>query len=430
MRTKRILSILLSLVLVLGMLPGMSLTASAEGNTTEITPSNTSGTMTITLTIAEATHSVTITAGENMTTTGNASQNGLSGAMTDVVYTAADGYYFPTDYSVTAVNGISVTRNSYTQITVSGTPSADATITLTAPTAKTTPDAPATATATGCTTSDNNDGKLTGVTTAMEYKKSDADSWTAGTGNDITGLVPGTYYVRVKATDTANASANQELTIADYNTAAAKAVSDKIAALPAIDQIKVSDAKQITEAREAFDALIKAGIAHLWFVNIHPFDDGNGRLARTLTDMLLARADGLSQRFYSMSAAILRNKKGYYQMLEYTGKHGLDVTEWLTWFLQTLEEAIDTAREKTELVLKKTRFWQKHKNTVLNERQIKIINRLWEGFEGKLNTSKWAKITKTSKATALRDIQDLESKGILHKCAEAGRSTNYELIEE
>ena len=180
----------------------------------------------------------------------------------------------------------------------------------------------------------------------------------------------------------------------------------------------------------AVDILIKAGIAHLWFVNIHPFDDGNGRLARTLTDMLLARADGLPQRFYSMSAAILKNKKAYYQMLEYTGKHGLDVTEWLTWFLQTLEEAIDTAREKTELVLKKTRFWQKHKNTVLNERQIKIINRLWEGFEGKLNTSKWAKITKTSKATALRDIQDLESKGILHKCAEAGRSTNYELIEE
>ena len=200
MRTKRILSILLSLVLVLGMLPGMSLTAFADGNTTTITSPATTGTMTITLTIAEATHSVTITAGNNMTTTGNASQTGLSGAMTDVVYTAANGYYFPENYvascTVTANSGVSVTRDSYTQITVSGTPTADAEITLTAPTAKTTPDAP-TAAATDCTTADNNDGKLTGVTTAMEYKKSDAADWTAGTGSDITGLVPGTYYVRV-----------------------------------------------------------------------------------------------------------------------------------------------------------------------------------------------------------------------------------------
>ena len=162
--------------------------------------------------------SVTITAGDHMTKTadsGTASQTGLSGAMTDVVYTADTGYYFPENYSVEAVNGISVTRNSYTQITVSGTPTANATITLTAPTAKTTPDAP-TAAATDCTTADNNDGKLTGVTTAMEYKKSDAADWTAGTGSDITGLVPGTYYVRVKATETTNASTNQELTIKGF----------------------------------------------------------------------------------------------------------------------------------------------------------------------------------------------------------------------
>ena len=163
--------------------------------------------------------SVTITPGSNMTKTtdsGAASQTDLSGAMTDVVYTADDGYYFPEDYSVEAVNGITVTRNSYTQITVSGTPTADATITLTAPTAKTTPAAPTTAGAVDCTTSDNNDGKLTGVTTAMEYKKSDAESWTVGTGSDITGLVPGTYYVRVKATETTNASTNQELTIKGF----------------------------------------------------------------------------------------------------------------------------------------------------------------------------------------------------------------------
>ena len=166
-----------------------------------------------------ATHSVTITAGDHMTKTadsGDAEQTGLTGAMTDVVYTADNGYYFPENYSVAAVNGISVTRNSYTQITVSGTPSADATITLTAPTAKTTPAAPTTAAATDCTTADNNDGKLTGVTAAMEYKKSDAADWTAGTGSDITGLVPGTYYVRVKATETTNASTNQELTIKGF----------------------------------------------------------------------------------------------------------------------------------------------------------------------------------------------------------------------
>ena len=163
-------------------------------------------------------YSVTITAGDNMTKTtgsGDAEQTGLTGAMTDVVYTADNGYYYPTDYSVAEVSGIKVTRDSYTQITVSGTPTADATIALTAPTAKTTPDAP-TATATDCTTADNNDGKLTGVTTAMEYKKSDAADWTAGTGSDITGLVPGTYYVRVKATETTNASTNQELTIKGF----------------------------------------------------------------------------------------------------------------------------------------------------------------------------------------------------------------------
>ena len=218
MKIKRILSMAFALVMLLGMAAGMSQTAYAEGNTTTITPTNTSGTMTITLTIAAA-HSVTVTPGEHMTKTADsdeASQSNLSGAMADVVYTANDGYYFPTDYSVATVNGISVTRDSYTQITVSGTPTADAAITLTAPTAKTTPAAPTTAAAVDCTTADNNDGKLTGVTTAMEYKKSDAADWTAGTDRDITGLAPGTYYVRVKATDTTLASDNQELTIKGF----------------------------------------------------------------------------------------------------------------------------------------------------------------------------------------------------------------------
>ena len=177
------------------------------------------------------------------------------------------------------------------------------------------------------------------------------------------------------------------------------------------------------------DNLLKAGVAHLWFVNIHPFDDGNGRLTRTLTDMLLARADGQPKRFYSMSAAILRNKNSYYDTLEYTGKHGLDITQWLVWFLQTLEDAIDSAHERTQQVVQKALFWQRHHDKILNNRQIKVINRLWDGFEGKLSTGKWAKMTKTSQATALRDIQDLEQKGILRKTDDKGRNVGYELIK-
>ena len=163
--------------------------------------------------------SVNITPGINMTKTtdsGDESQTDLTGSMEKVVYTADEGYYFPKDYIVDDVNGISVNRDSFTQITVSGTPTADASITLTAPTEKTKPDVPTTAAAVGCVTADNKDGKLTGVTADMEYKKSDADGWTAGTGKDITGLVPGTYYVRVKATDTALASEYQEITIEQY----------------------------------------------------------------------------------------------------------------------------------------------------------------------------------------------------------------------
>lgn len=181
---------------------------------------------------------------------------------------------------------------------------------------------------------------------------------------------------------------------------------------------------------ESIDPVLKAAVAHLWFVNIHPFDDGNGRLTRTVTDMLLARADGQPQRFYSMSAAILRNKKRYYEILEYIGKHGLDITPWLIWFLETMEEAITIARERVQHVVKKTLFWQKHISTPFNERQVKVINRLWDGMEGKLNTGKWAKMTHTSSATALRDIQDLVQKGILRDSGEGGRNTNYILMQE
>ena len=177
------------------------------------------------------------------------------------------------------------------------------------------------------------------------------------------------------------------------------------------------------------DPVLKAAVAHLWFINIHPFDDGNGRLTRTITDMLLARADRMPMRFYSMSAAILRNKKAYYDILEYSGKHGLDITQWLIWFLQTMEEAIVTAMNNVQRVLRKSLFWQKHASTSLNERQVKIINRLWEGLDGKLNTSKWAKMTHCSAATALRDIQDLVLKGILRDTGEGGRNVNYVLVE-
>ena len=180
---------------------------------------------------------------------------------------------------------------------------------------------------------------------------------------------------------------------------------------------------------ESIDPVLKAAIAHLWFVNIHPFDDGNGRLTRIITDMMLARADKSTQRYYSMSSAILRNKKSYYEILEYIGLHGLDITQWLVWFLQTLEEAIDVAQEKVQRIVKKSYFWQRHLSQQLNERQVKVLNLLWDGFEGKLSTSKWAKITHTSQATALRDIQDLVAKGILRESGEGGRNTNYTLIE-
>jgi Fic family protein len=196
--------------------------------------------------------------------------------------------------------------------------------------------------------------------------------------------------------------------------------SDRIA-----DEVRL--VVQRLKEESTIEPLLKAGIAHLWFINIHPFDDGNGRLTRTITDMILARADGQPKRFYSMSAAILRNKKSYYDTLEYMGKHGLDITQWLLWFLLTLEDAIDTAQTRTLQVIRKSLFWQRHHTTVLNERQIKMINRLWDGFEGKLSTGKWAKMTKSSQATALRDIQDLVAKGILHKTDDKGRNAGYEL---
>ncbi|HLF31011.1 MAG TPA: Fic family protein [Xanthomonadales bacterium] len=175
--------------------------------------------------------------------------------------------------------------------------------------------------------------------------------------------------------------------------------------------------------------LIKAGLSHLWFVTLHPFDDGNGRIARAIGDLLLARADDSPQRFYSLSAQIQRERKAYYDILERTQKGLLDVTEWLAWFLATLHRAVDQAQHTLDAVLAKTRFWQRWATTPLSERQVKLLNRLLDGLEGKLTTSKWATIAKCSQDTALRDITDLLARGVLRKSDAGGRSTSYELNE-
>lgn len=178
------------------------------------------------------------------------------------------------------------------------------------------------------------------------------------------------------------------------------------------------------------DPTLKAAVAHLWFVAIHPFDDGNGRLTRTITDMLLAKADGLSLRFYSMSAEILRERKTYYEVLGQTTTDSPDLTPWLKWFLQTMKSALLRAENRVRRVAQKASFWQRHREIPMNERQTKMVNLLWDGFEGKLTSSKWAKITKSSQATALRDISDLLEKGILIAAADGGRSTNYLLKDD
>ncbi|MBS0368634.1 MAG: Fic family protein [Proteobacteria bacterium] len=175
--------------------------------------------------------------------------------------------------------------------------------------------------------------------------------------------------------------------------------------------------------------LIKAGLGHLWFVTLHPFDDGNGRIARAVGDLLLARADGSPQRFYSLSAQIQRDRKAYYEILERTQKGSMDVTAWLVWFLESLHRAVDQAQHTLDAVLIKARFWQRWAATPLNERQVKVLNRLLDGFEGKLTSSKWAAIAKCSADTALRDINDLLARGVLRKMAGGGRSTGYELNE-
>lgn len=175
------------------------------------------------------------------------------------------------------------------------------------------------------------------------------------------------------------------------------------------------------------DPVLKAAVAHFWFIIIHPFDDGNGRIARAITDMLLARAENSGERFYSMSSQILIERKRYYEVLQKTQHSTGDITEWLEWFLHCLKNAMLATEYTTQHILRKAKFWKLHEHTPINERQRTIINMLFDGFDGKLKTSKWAKITKVSTDTALRDIKDLIEKGILQDTKEGGRSTNYEL---
>ena len=178
------------------------------------------------------------------------------------------------------------------------------------------------------------------------------------------------------------------------------------------------------------DAVLRSAIAHLWFVTLHPFEDGNGRIARAIADMALARSEQSPQRFYSMSAQIRQERKAYYDLLEATQKGDLDITPWLEWFLGCLDRAFDGMDETLGAVLHKARFWDGHKDEQFNDRQRLILNKLLDGFDGKLNSSKWAKIAKCSQDTALRDILDLVERGILTKDEGGGRSTSYSLKVE
>ena len=181
-------------------------------------------------------------------------------------------------------------------------------------------------------------------------------------------------------------------------------------------------------SEQDIDPVLKAGLAHLWFVTVHPFDDGNGRIARAIGDMSLARSEKSAQRFYSLSAQIQRERKEYYDLLEQTQKGELDITEWLAWFLACMGRAITGAENTLGLVIAKSRFWERCAGISLNERQVKLINRLLDGFEGKLTSSKWASIAKCSPDSALRDINDLVERGVLKKAEAGGRSTSYELV--
>ena len=197
------------------------------------------------------------------------------------------------------------------------------------------------------------------------------------------------------------------------------------------------DAKLLTKEMNTFfawlnkkskiDDVVKAAVAHLWFVTIHPFDDGNGRIARALSDMLLTSSEQGNQRYYSMSAAICKNRKQYYNSLEATQKGNLDITKWLLWFLSCMDEALSETEKSYNTVLQKASFHYKHRKTKLNDRQRKMVNKLFDGIDGLLNTSKWAKMDKCSQDTAHRDIMQLIDLKVLKQASGGGRNTNYVL---
>jgi Fic family protein len=179
---------------------------------------------------------------------------------------------------------------------------------------------------------------------------------------------------------------------------------------------------------DGIDPVIFAAVAHLWFVTIHPFEDGNGRIARAIADMALARSEGSPRRFYSMSSQIRVERKAYYETLERTQKGDLDITLWIAWFLECLDRAFEGAETILASVLRKARFWDAHAGAALNDRQRLVINRLLGGFEGKLTSSKYAALAKCSQDTAARDLDDLSRQGILARDPAGGRSTSYSLI--
>ncbi|MGB8521592.1 MAG: Fic family protein [Candidatus Acidiferrales bacterium] len=202
---------------------------------------------------------------------------------------------------------------------------------------------------------------------------------------------------------------------------------------PAADRVEGEMGKFLAwfDGNDQEDPLLKAGIAHLWFVTIHPFQDGNGRIGRAIAEMCLARSDGSAQRFYSMSSQILEERKEYYDVLEKTQAGSQDITKWLTWFLECLGRAIEQANQITSSALEKELFWKrlKQRKVSLNDRQTKVLNKLFTGFEGKLTRDKWMKMTKASSRTALRDIEELIALGVIEQEEAGGRSTSYRLKE-
>jgi len=233
-------------------------------------------------------------------------------------------------------------------------------------------------------------------------------------------------------------SGMNRIAVAKYRTNEMKVVSGAIGkekihfeAVPAKDVKEEMDRflAWLNDGGVVIDAVLRSAIAHLWFITIHPFDDGNGRIARAISDMVLARSEDSAERFYSLSKQILAGRNEYYDVLKRTQHGDKDITEWLVWFLGTLKKALRETEESVQSVLLKAAFWEKHRDVPMNERQRLMINTILDGLSGKLTASRWAKITKCSTDTALRDINDMIEKGILKRGEAGGRSSDYKLAD-